>query len=194
MSYLFKNRVMAKNTNNNATFGMSGRVNQFVFRQRFGKTVVAKLPVRTAPLTESQKIVNSTFKKAVLYARTILQDEAIRLAYGKKMIPGQTTHNIAIADFFKAPEILSVDILGVNDPSGSKIIVMAIDNFRVEVVKIQIEKADGTVVEEGNAILQNEGLNWVYYTTVENANTSGNKIRVTAIDLPGNKTVEEKII
>ena len=185
---------MAKHTNNNASFGISGKVIQVVFRQRFGKTVVAKLLVRTASLTDAQKNNNNTFKKAVLYAQSILQNEAIRMAYSKKAKPGQTTYNLAVADFFKAPEILSVDISALTAADGGKISAMVIDNFRVECVNIKIERNDGSLVEEENASLENDGLNWVYITTSEGADASGNRIIITAIDLPGNKTVEEKII
>jgi hypothetical protein len=116
------------------------------------------------------------------------------MAYSKKAKPGQTTYNMAVADFFKSPEILAVDISALTAAVGSKISAMVIDNFRVEAVNVKIERGDGSLLEEGNASPENDGLNWVYITTSEGAYTSGNRIIITAIDLPGNKTVEEKII
>lgn len=185
---------MAKNKDNNATFGMSGRVNQFVFRQRFGETVVSKVPVRTATFTEAQKNIHSIFKKASLYARSILQNAAIKLAYSKKAKRGQSPYNLALADYFKSPEIVSVDLAGLTAEAGGIITAMAIDNFRVESVKVKIEKPGGGLLEEGNAIQQSDGLTWIYTTTAAGANTSGNKITVTASDLPGNQTVGQKTI
>lgn len=57
---------MAKMTNNNATFGIRGKVNQLVYSQRNGETVVSKPPIRTAPFSEGQKNIVSIFKQAVL--------------------------------------------------------------------------------------------------------------------------------
>jgi hypothetical protein len=50
------------------------------------------------------------------------------------------------------------------------------------------------LIEEGSAILQSDGLTWLYTTTKADTNAGGNKITVTAMDLPGNKTVEQKTI
>ena len=75
---------MAKMNDNNATHGIRGKVNQLVYSQRNGETVVSKPPIRTAPYSEAQHNINSIFKQAVLYARSILQNAAIKLAYKKK--------------------------------------------------------------------------------------------------------------
>ena len=53
---------MAKITDNNATHGIRGKVNQFVYRQRYGETVVSKPPIRTAAYSEGQKNIVSIFK------------------------------------------------------------------------------------------------------------------------------------
>lgn len=103
---------MAHMKDNNATHGISGKINQFVYRQRF-KTVVSKLPVRTAPYSEQQKNIVSTFKQAVLYARTILQNAVIQKAYKEKAKRGQSAFNLAIADYFKPPVIVSVDLVNL---------------------------------------------------------------------------------
>jgi len=185
---------MAKMKDNNATFGIRGKVNQLVYSQRNGETVVSKPPIRTAPLSEAQKSITSTFKQAVLYARSILQDAAIKLAYKKKAKRGQSPFNLAIADYFKPPVIVSVNLDELANQVGSKIIALVTDNFRVEKVKVKIEKSGGGLIEEGDAVLQPDGLNWLYTTTTANANNTGNKVSVTASDLPGNTIVEQKTI
>ena len=49
---------MAKSRNNIVTHGMSGKIGDLlVFRQRFGKTIVGKIPNRTAEATEGQNAV-----------------------------------------------------------------------------------------------------------------------------------------
>ena len=185
---------MAKMNDNNATHGIRGKVNQLVYSQRNGETVVSKPPIRTAPYSEAQHNINSIFKQAVLYARSILQNAAIKLAYKKKAKRGQSAFNMAIADYFKAPVIVSVDLDQLANQIGSKITTLVTDNFRVESVKVRVEKSGGDLIEEGNAVLQPDGLNWQYTTTTADANAAGNKVSITASDLPGNSIVEQKTI
>jgi len=185
---------MAKMKDNNATHGISGKVNQFVYRQRNGETVVSKPPIRTAPYSEGQMNIVSIFKQAVLYARTILQNAAIRQAYKAKTKRGQSAFNLAIADYFKPPVIVSVDLGQLANQVGSKITALVTDNFRVEKVKVKIEKSNGVLLEEGDAVLQPDGLNWQYTTTTANGNTAGNKVSIIASDLPGHSIVEQKTI
>ena len=185
---------MAKMKDNNATHGIRGKVNQLVYSQRNGETVVSKPPIRTAPYSEAQQNIVSTFKQAVLYARSILQDAAIRLAYKKKTKRGQSAFNLAIADYFKAPVIVSVDLGQLANQIGSKIRAMVTDNFRVETVKVKIQKSNGALIEEGDAVLQADGLNWQYTTTTADANSAGNKVSIIATDLPGNSIAEQKTI
>jgi hypothetical protein len=185
---------MAKICDNNATHGLSGRVNQFVYRQRFGKTVVSKRPVRTAGFTETQQTYLSNFKKAVLYASSILQNETVKRAYQQKAKPGHSAYNAAIADYLKAPEIHSLDLSGLTETTGSKISAIVTDNFWVEFVKIKIENSIGELIEEGNAIPQSDGQTWLYYAQTSDANKPGNIITVIAADHPGNISQDSAFI
>ena len=185
---------MAKIYDNNAAHVLSGRVNQFVYRQRFGKTVVSKRPVRTSGFTETQQVYLSNFKKAVLYASSILQNEMVKRAYQEKAKPGHSAYNAAIADYLKAPEIHSLDLVGLAGTTGGKISTTVTDNFWVEVVKIKIENPAGELIEEGNAIKLADGTTWVYYTQTTGANISGNLITVIPADHPGNITQYSEFI
>lgn len=185
---------MAQMNDNNATHGIRGKVNQFVYRQRNGKTVVTKPPIRTAPYSELQMNITFTFKQAVLYAQSILQNAAIKLAYQAKAKRGRSAFNMAVADYFKPPVIVKVDLSELSNQPGSKITALVIDNFRVEKVKVKIVKSNGALLEEGDAVLQPDGINWQYSTTTANANAAGNMLIITATDLPGHSTVEQKTI
>lgn len=77
---------------------------------------------------------------------------------------------------------------------GSKITALVTDNFRVETVKVKIEKANGALQEEGDAVLQPDGLNWQYTITVSDGNNAGNKLSIIATDLPGHSIFEQKTI
>ena len=128
----------------------------------------------------------------MLYARAILQNVAIKQAYKAKAKRGQTAFNLAVADYFKPPVIVSVDLGQLANQIGSKITALVTDNFRVESVKVKIEKANGALLEEGNAIIQPDGLNWQYTTTTANGNTAGNTVSIIATDLPGHSIVSSK--
>ena len=182
---------MAKMKDNNATHGIRGKVNQFVYRQRFGETLVSKPPIRSAPFTDEQKQVQSVFKRGVLYAKSILMDDAIRAAYKQKARRGVSPYNMALADFCKGPEIVSIDLSTMGTAAGGTISTVALDNFKVKSVKVEIQAADRSVVESGQAVLQPDGLTWVYTTTSASAHSAGNVIRITAFDLPGNSIVDE---
>ena len=185
---------MAKQSDNNATHGIRGKVNLFVYRQRYGETIASKVPVRTAAFSETQLGIQATFKMAVLYAKAILQNPAIRQAYQAKAKRGQTAFNRAVADFFKIPVISDVDLTQLTNQAGSSILAMVTDDFRVESVKVKIEKANGAFLEEGNAVPEQDGLHWKYTVTSTGANGPGNKVTITATDLPGHSIVEQKTI
>ncbi len=182
---------MAKMKDNNATHGIRGKVNQFVYSQRFGETLVSKPPIRTAPYTDEQKQVQSVFKRGVLYARSVLMDAAIREAYKQKARRGVSPFNMAVADFCKGPEIVSIDLSNIGTAPGGSISSVALDNFKVQSVKVSIHAADGSEVESGQAVQQADGLTWVYTTTSAGAHNAGNKVSITATDVPGNSIVDE---
>jgi hypothetical protein len=189
---------MAKIYNNNSTFGVHDTVNQFQYYERHGKQLVRKPGVRTAPFSAGQKNQQSKFKEGVRYYNSIKHDAAMMLAYRKKAGPGQTAYNVAVADSMNAPVIESVNINGLIAQTGLQISVIAKDDFRVAEVRIRIEDANGNVLEEANAIPiaigTTDNFNWVYTTTAAGVAVVGNKVSVTARDLPGNFITKEKII
>jgi len=103
---------MAKQSNNVVTHGLSGKVGDLlVFSQRGGKTVVSKVPQkRKGGDSELQKEHKRKFQRAVLYAKSALTSPDLQEAYGKSAKKGQTAYNVAVADFFHAPDIHQVDV------------------------------------------------------------------------------------
>jgi len=103
---------MAKQTNNVVTHGLSGKVGDLlVFSQRGGKTVVGKVPQKRKSDTEQQKEHRRKFQRAVLYAKSALADPELREAYGKSAKTGQNGYNVAVADFFNAPDTVENYVL-----------------------------------------------------------------------------------
>ena len=187
---------MAKSVNNIVTHGMSGKLGDIlVFSQREGKTIVGKVPDWThVERTDKQKEVTHKFQEAVIYAKTVLLDNEMKEAYQDKAKEGQSAYNVAIADFFNAPDIESINLSGYTGQAGQEIVVRAIDDFRVKEVSVDIYNSDGTLVENGNASLSTNGADWIYTTSATNNQVSGDKIVVRASDIPGNLTERQAFL
>jgi hypothetical protein len=185
---------MASSKNNIVTQGLSGRVDQLVFRQKSGKTIVSKRPGDYGPPSAAQLDVRSRFTQAVLYARAAVADAATKLFYASKAKPWQTAYNVAFSDFFKTPEIGGIDVSAYNGSIGSRITVPVTDNGKVVSVQIKIQKGDGALVEEGDATLHASGLHWVFTAAALNNSLPGSLITVTAFDLPGHSSFKQLIL
>ncbi|GJH41330.1 hypothetical protein RCZ04_18800 [Capnocytophaga sp. HP1101] len=184
---------MARIEENFAMSGMSGKLgNLLVYRQRNGKTIVAKTPHRTAKKSEKQVETNNRFKLASTYAKNALLDPALKALYEAeaKKRAVSSAYNMAMADYLKPPIVSKIDASAYTGAkAGEKIIIEADDKFKVTSLKVTINDSDNTLVEEGTAKLS--GGKWVYTTSVVNASLSGDKIIVTATDHPGNVTTKE---
>lgn len=188
---------MAKSKNNVITHGLSGLIGDLlVFRQRANKTIVADRPKPfSKPPTVVQLGIQDRFKKAAQYAKTAILDPLVKAAYQAAALLGQSAYNRAFKDYQLAPEFdEEVNLSVYTGAIGDEISVSVIDDFRVNEVKVQIIKPDDSLLEEGDAVQSVNGLDWIYTCTVVNATVTGSKIIFTAIDLPGNQTVLEKVI
>ncbi len=184
---------MAISGNNVLTYGLSGKVgNLLVFRQRAGQTVVSSVPERTKNDSEKQVAHRKRFQQATVYAKAAVANAETGEQYSAaaKKQRGLTAFNVAVADFFGAPDINDISMEGYTGRAGDRIEILVSDDFAVKSVRVQILNADGTVVEDGEAALSG-GTLWVYTATADNESLEGDKIIVSATDLPGNVTSEE---
>lgn len=185
---------MARSTNNIVTQGLSGTLDQLVFRQRSGQTFVSKRPRDYGPPSQAQLDLRSRFREAVLYAKAAIADAATRLFYASRAKEGRTAYNAAFSDYFKKPEIGGVDVSAYSGAAGSRITIPVTDEGKVVSVEVKIQKSDGTVVEEGKAFLHANGLHWVFTATAQNDSLSGSLITITASDLPGHSSFKQIIL
>jgi hypothetical protein len=184
---------MAKQKNNVVTHGLSGKIGDLlIFRQLNGQTVVSKIPEQPKTQSEKQKANQSKFQQATIYAKMATEAPGTKDLYADaaKKKKGITAYNVAVADFFNAPDIETVDLSEYTGAVGDQIRVIATDDFAVKSTYIQIVGADCSVIEEGEAV-NCAGNLWVYTATQNNGNMDGNKIIVTVSDLPGNITTKE---
>jgi len=181
---------MAKVKNNIVTQGLSGTLgNTLVFRQYKGTTVAATKSVSRKEPSGEQLKHRQRFQEAVIYSKSQMADPEAKAEYEARK-GDSTAFLVAVADFFHAPDIVSVDLSDYEGQPEDRIVVRVTDDFRVMWVKIQIFTADGNLLEEGNATLGNNGLDWVYQAREVNANPEGDRIVVQAGDKPGNITQE----
>ncbi|WP_177764707.1 hypothetical protein [Flavobacterium sp. I3-2] len=187
---------MAESKNNIVTHGLSGKVGDIlVFSQRNGKTIVSKAPKeRKGEASEKQKEQITKFQQAVIYAKTALQDQTTKALYTAVAKPekGISAYNVAVADLLNAPKIEEIDLSNYNGNINDTIVVTAIDDFQVAVVKVIINNADGSLVEQGNATLQR--TKWVYIATANNSDLTGDKITIQATDIPDNLSEKTETI
>jgi hypothetical protein len=179
---------MAKQKGNVVTHGLSGKIGDLlIFRQRAGKTVVAKVPVVNHKATEAQLAQRHRFQRAILYASGVAANNpALAEAYAGKAKPGQTFRNLAIADYLHAPDIEMIDLSGYQGKPGDVIRIEVTDDFAVREVKVVITNPDGSLVEEGFAQPEAVGYEWRYTAMATNDDLSGDRIEVFASDTPGN--------
>lgn len=187
---------MAQIKNNIIMKGASGKLGDtLVFRVKDGKTIIATKPVGSdKEPSEDQLKQREKFQEAILYAKSMKHDQEKDRLYHEKAAsqPGKTAYNVAVADFFNAPDIREIDVSGYSGNIGDTIVVKVIDDVLVERVEIEIYNADSSLVEKGEAVQQDDSLNWVYVATAANVDTSGDRIVIKAYDLPDNQSLGEK--
>ena len=188
---------MARSKFNVLTHGLSGLVgDMIVFRQRANKTIVCGKPKPSSKApTVAALAIRDRFKRAAIYAASVMEDSTLKAEYQQTAKLGQSAYNMAFSDYQKAPEIYQdIDLETYTGAIGDSIEISAIDDFRVVSVHVKLTDAADVIIEQGMAVQSPNGLDWVYTFTVENSVVAGSKLLVTAEDLPGNKTMLEKVM
>ena len=187
---------MAKTKNNIFMMGLSGTIGkQMTLTQKKADTIVGKKRGSSSiPPTDSQLDIQDRFKLAIKYALAAIANPVTKAAYAAAIQGNQSAYNVAMADAFQAPEIKSVNTAEYHGHAGDIITIRAVDDFKHTSVRVRINTAAGAFVEFGNAVADENGLDWKYTALSENANLAGSKIIVSAYDLPANETVKEVVI
>jgi hypothetical protein len=185
---------MAKQKNNVVTHGLSGKIGDLlVFRQKGGMTIVSKIPEQAKTVSEKQKANRKRFQQATVYAQAAMHDPQTGELYAAaaKKTKRLTSYNVAVADFFNAPDIETIDLSAYSGAEGDEIRIIVSDDFAVKAVHVSIINSVGSQIEEGYAV-QGLGNLWIYAVSQNNDSLDGDKIVITASDIPGNITVEEQ--
>jgi hypothetical protein len=184
---------MAKSKNNVVTYGLSGKVGDLlIFRQVDGQTIVSSVPKSSKTVSEGQKKQMKRFQRATVYGKSVVDDPQLKELYdaAAKKKKGMTAYNVAVADFLHAPDIEDIDLSAYTGAAGDEIRILASDDFAVKSVHVSISNVDGALIEEGYAE-QSTGNLWIYVASKDNDNTAGDRIVISASDIPGNITTDE---
>ncbi|WPV67832.1 hypothetical protein [Chitinophaga sp. LS1] len=144
--------------------------------------------------TSKQLEVQAKFKQSIIYAKAVMDDPDLKALYATAIKGDQSAYNLAMRDAFKAPEITKINTELYDGLVGSTITLRAVDDFKVASVRLVIYSANGDVVEQGDAVLQANGLDWLYTATVANGVVAGSKVRAVAKDLPANETMMDVVL
>ncbi|MDR2562995.1 MAG: hypothetical protein LBC98_03530 [Prevotellaceae bacterium] len=185
---------MATSKNNVVTFGLSGKVGDLlVFRQLDGQTIVSKSPVQSGKVSPKQKAQRERFQEAIIYAKDAIANPEFAELYAAAAKKGKRPYNIAVADFLNAPDISEIDLSAYHGAIGDTIRIKASDDFAVKEVTVVIVDDSGETLEEG-AAEHKIGNQWIYTAMNEINDLANKRIVVSASDIPGNITREEKTI
>jgi hypothetical protein len=175
---------VAKTELNSALKGISGGIDNWVYRQRKGQTVICRRPIVTSDPTESQLAVRERFRQGASYARMVLADPVRRAVYEPiAKAKGLSLFTVTLTDFLKPPTVDAIDLTGYHGMVGDVIRVQTSDYAGVTAVSIAIRAPDLTVREEGAAVLEFGA--WVYTATTLRIAGETVTISATAVDRPG---------
>lgn len=178
---------MAK-TKSLLTAGLRGTVGgTLVFRRLNGETVVSAAPeMSSKEPSEKQKEQRERFRLASLYAQRVTVDpvllEEYRAAAGRRGF--SNVRSLIIADYFRIPEILSMNVN--TKPAGSVMETIVVDYMRVKSVSVSLINPDGSVFEAGKGALGIDKQTWTYRIQDSAKLVAGVSVEITATDLPGN--------
>ena len=181
---------MPESKNNFTTYGLTGTFSGIgTFYRRGGKTHLRKIRAKpSVPDSKEQIAVKQRFAECIRYAKAAIKDPAIKAAYAAVTKPGSTAFNRAVTDAFYPPKINKVKINHYRGRPGDCITVEATDDFKVATVHISIHDGTSRFIEQGEAVMQINEMDWLYEAAIGNEFPAGSTITATATDLPGNIT------
>lgn len=168
--------------------GLLGK--ELVFREWGGKTIVAKAPRKrkTAPSPEQEEL-QEKFLLASRYAKAVVKatDQSMAQGYATVLRPRQNVYSRALEDFLSSPKVKRINTSNYHGTVNDKILVRAVDDFRVVDVRVEIYAPNGTLLEKESADMHSNGLDWTYSVQQANNLLPGTKIKAIATDVPGNE-------
>ena len=181
---------MAKSVPNASAGKLKGRIGDLVYYELNGKPCVRGVPHREVPPTPAEKNNRDRFRAASKFAPSTLTDPTQKARYSAAAAKtGSTAYNVAVSDFMHAPVITEVDLTGFTGGAGQFIRIRVEEKkIGAATVKVVIADRSQTVLEQGAASLENDGVTWSYTAQEEIPQDRSLWITITAVDQPGHRT------
>jgi hypothetical protein len=189
---------MAKTPVNSGLEQVRGRIGGWVYRLLEGETIIATRPRRATEdrPSDEQKAVRERFRRAATYARSIYADPVRKAAYlelaARRGVPASRLFGFIVGDYARPPEVTTLDVTDYRRAGGGAVRVYATDDGEVELVSVAVKAADGTVLEEGDAVAVDAF--WRFSNAVAVPAGAPVTVEATAIDRAGNRTVKSVVI
>ncbi len=170
---------------------------ELTVRKMKRRVVIKNRPkMKMGPPTKKQEGVQVRFLKAAKYAKRQNEVAESRALYAQGITSDKrSAYLVALSDYLSAPKVDAIKANGYKGAVGDVIIIDAHDDFRVVGVNVVLRGNDDVILEEGNAIQDQEDPNlWKYTATVANPSVEGSTIAATAYDKPGNEGLLEKVL
>jgi hypothetical protein len=131
-------------------------------------------------------------KRCMLYARAAMADKTVKEYYQSLQKKSQTAFNVAFIDAYYAPKITALRFDLYRGMAGDLIRITSTDKYKVTEVMVNIIDLNEKLVECGYAIRQTNHGQWLYTATKTITKLPGTTVRVTAIDVPQNRSIIER--
>ena len=180
---------MAKVELNSALSQLHGKVDQWVYRERDGKTQVFPYQKQQDNPTPAQTAHRQRFRDAQVYAAAVLADPLLGLRYRQLAAErGCPPNALLVGNFFTPPVIEQVELSAYRGQIGDQIRVLATDAIEVVGVTVALRDADAKLLETGAATKHHDL--WIYRSTTAPADPAVVTIEVTAQNRAGAKVTK----
>lgn len=171
---------MAKIELNESIGALRGRIDDWVYRQQHGQTIVT--PYRTPKIRKpspAQKQARARFQAAHAYLTEVLSDPLRRLVYQKLGADRKRPPNVLLASNYLTPPVIAqIETSAYTGRVGELIRVVAFDAIAVAAVTVTLRTSDGVGIESGEAV--NDHGVWSYRTKTTARAGSPLQLEVTA--------------
>jgi hypothetical protein len=169
------------------------------FRGKIGKNFYQRIVngtafIQTCPSRRKISVgpdmpsTNKRFYFAAQWAHSILKNDEIRAQYQATSSGTNSPYTMAIKDYMTLPLISRVGSGKYRGQIRDRIDIMVDNVIRVKAVKVTIENADGSQLENDLASPGKHSFEWFYITKCTNSQLSGSTLRIEAWDLPNHHT------
>jgi hypothetical protein len=185
---------MASSKHNILTKGLSGMVGkQIVFRTWNGKTFISIAPKKPKKQSPIQKENRSKFKRATIYAKSMMKDPLRKAEYKDiaKKLQLPNAYTAAITDYMRNPQIEALDLASYSGKADEEIkVTVSKKGFEIQEVEVVVVDQNGEALDEGKAV-KGPGNEWIYRTTKNIQEKESAMFLIKARDRTGN--VRERI-